>query len=120
MIPDPEMLELAQLLLARTRSDSIEWKSVDLKREDGAAYAVEVGASTVTVQSYTPRAGSDSFSMFIYTRDMDIVGSIKAEPDTGPEKILRDLHNEASRVATGWDRVLQEIKASLEVTETVG
>jgi hypothetical protein len=116
MIPDKDMRDLAEMLLKRSQTNRLEWKERDVTAADwDTNFEVKLGEAWIVV-SYKEDYGDSRFALAVFGAGGDLVGEMvefKSDRERDHPSILEVLFDEASRVVTGWDQVLQNVKEAL-------
>lgn len=121
MIPKAKLESLAQKLLVRTHNNSAYWHA-----EGGpalATYKLMSGPLLFRISLTKPTAEPDYYRFEVYA-DSQLVGQLTAEDENEDDasnwELLSELHSEAHRVATGWDRAVDDFELQLDRGKTVG
>jgi hypothetical protein len=120
MIPDDRLREIAKQLLARTRANAVEWK-VDSDNTAGGAFLLLVlPHSQIRILSFSPKAEPDRVVMQVCNEAGRRVAELRADEGDEDWELLRQLHDEAYRYATGWDKVLSDIEDAIFKSGKIG
>ena len=126
IIPEKKFREIANGLLERTKSAQVNWEP-DEKFED--SYVVRLPKSTIAISQQSAGTGALKFvgtpsnHFVLGLRDANDLQISEWEVAAEAEidyRLLGELYREASRVATKWDEVLEDIERALQSKQRIG
>lgn len=124
IIPTDKFREIATEFLGRTKSGQVAWEP-DEKYEN--SYVVRLPKSTIAISqqpvqsAYIVGATPSEFVLGLRDANDLRIGEWGADNNTGPDyQVLADLYREASRVATKWDEVLDDINKAMKSNSPIG
>ena len=123
MIPSNEMRAMAELLLQRSREGRVAWQAGSTDSPWDSC-VVQVGDTEIGVRSVFGEFSGSGFELYVSDNAGHVVGMLsidtKEQPGDPTLQVLKDLHEEASRAVTGWDKTLDRLKAKLNSGELIG
>ncbi len=134
MIETERMRDIANRLLFKTKLRQVNWIPYD-QVNNGCALLLD--KSYITISYIKPKAEADSIRLSLTSTtngyDKVLIASIQAyinnyDPEDGPDDqqeyadsiILKELYNEATKVAYKWDVVLDDIDTALSQPGKIG
>lgn len=120
MIPDNSLLDIAQKLLAKSRSGKVLWHRTPNAK---SSYSVDFPGSQLVIESVRPIAEPDYIRMSVVGPDFQELGYLVADEADERQSLwhlLCEIHAEAERRVTGWDKVLHEIEVQLDDQGLIG
>ena len=118
MIPGDKMLEIARGLLEKTQRHEARWRPDSV---DDFAYVVYLPGSRIRIALESNTEAFNKVVSFTVSDADDVpVGRLEGRNDEAVGQVLHTLFNEASRVATKWDKVLQEVERALSSEGLIG
>ena len=118
MVSTDELEKIANELLEKTRAGQVHWKIAGSSKTP-RKFGVTLPQSRIFIEYQSPHTEADFIALSICRLDNVTVGSLEAAEGTPQWKLLRVLYNEVSRVALGWDKVLEDVTEALK-SESVG
>jgi hypothetical protein len=118
MVSTDEIEKIANELLEKTRAGQVNWRIAGSSKTP-RRFGVTLPQSRIFIEYQSPHTDADFIALSISRPDNVTVGSLEAAEGTPNWKLLRVLYQEASRVALGWDKVLEDVTEALK-TESVG
>jgi hypothetical protein len=116
VIPQDKIREICERLLAKSRTNRVNWLHVGEKR-----YGVQLPAGGIQIGFFSPQTEPDEIHVAVTGPDGRSVGEwtvSQADDDQWP--LFWDLYHDAERCITGWDQVLNGIEAAIGSEDTIG
>ena len=121
MIPEQEMIDVANRLLEKTERDEIEWKETRVGAETiFGSYDFTEGRVQIRIVFVSPRAEPDHYVLSVST-DNRLVGKlVVGRDDSDAAAPLEQLHRQAERTAVKWDKALEQLREFLSSDRVLG
>jgi hypothetical protein len=117
MIPTDKLVSIAEKLLAKSRANQAAW-GIFKGKDQG--FLLTLPGALLVVQRFRPASEPDYMEMWVANEEGHRVGEWIAEEPSDNYQLLLSLYNEAERITTGWDHVLEKIETALDIEGTVG
>ncbi len=126
MIPRGKVLEVLNSLMKKTRANEVNWQPSGVNEH---IYVVNFQNSYLSIEGTVNKNNQligdmkDSYEVRIY-RSVDNSDTLVARYSFGPtdsdRALVSELYEQAGRVATGWDQVLEEIEEAVAHPGRIG
>lgn len=129
MIPREKVVEILDKLMRKTRANEVNWQPSGANE---STYVVNFHNSYLSIEggpnpdvSGSMANAMNPYEVRIY-RSVDNMDTLVARYTFGPHDpehewgLVAELYKQASRVATGWDQVLEEIEKAVTHPGRIG
>ena len=117
MIPEEKMVQLAKALLEKTRNHEANWRPDPLY---DLSYILQLPGSRIRVAMERMPDVPDRVPTFTLTDLNDVTVGVLEARDPAIGMIVANLYQQASKVATRWDKVLEEVETALNQKGLIG
>ncbi|MEX2187346.1 MAG: hypothetical protein WD875_11145 [Pirellulales bacterium] len=116
MIPQEKIREICERLLAKSRTNRVNWLQYG---ENG--YGVRFSAGGIEIGFYSPPTEPDEIRVSVTNPDGRTVGQwLVSQDDDEQWPLFWGLYQDAERCVSGWDQVLNGIEAAIGSEGTIG
>ena len=121
MIPESELVQIVERLVEKTERGEVAWEASrdDARREAKEIFMVKHQGIDLLIAYYEPPVGNNEFTFSVF-ENLEKVGSLHAEESSSIGRVLSRLHEQANRVAYGWDDTLRRINNLLSGDRVLG
>src|SRR5437016_1594160 len=118
MIPSEKMVQLAKGLLEKTRKHEASWRPDALY---DFSYVLQLPGSHIRIAlQQNPEVPNKAVTFTVSDANDVAVGTLEGRNDQPVGQVLHELFDQASKVATKWDKVLEEVQTALNSKGPIG
>ncbi len=115
MIAENQYVEIARRLLDKTNQGMAKWEAV---QKDHSRFVLKLPVSRIVIRYDAPVAEFDRITLEICGREGDVLAAWSVSEGEPHWNEAMDLFTTVKRQFFGWDKVLQDVEAFLQIGKT--